>query len=80
MHPKNSFTLDRYRVEPTTHPVEAGGYTAGVSIRSGSGRATHDRVFRFTPLFSSRESARRYAAREAVNWVRNRVLGRTTTH
>lgn len=78
MHPKNSFTLDRYRIEPTIHVVVDGGFTAGVSIRSGSGHATHDRVFRFTPLFSSRESARRYAAREAVNWVRHRVQERTT--
>lgn len=78
MHNPNSFALDRYLVEPMIHALDAGGFSAAVSIRSGSGRAMHDRVFRFTPLFSSRESARRYAVCQALNWVHDRVQERPT--
>jgi hypothetical protein len=69
---EKSFSIGRYCVSPLIHLTPGGEFAAGVSIRSGSGRATHDRVFRFTPLFSSRESARRYAAREGASWVLSR--------
>lgn len=71
--PEKSFVIGRYLVSPLIQSTAQGGFTAGVSIRSGSGRATHDRVFRFTPSFSSRESARRYAAREGVSWIHSRA-------
>lgn len=64
-----SFTVGKYLVSPLTRGTAAGAYTAAVSIRSGSGRASHDRVFRFTPLFPSRESACSYAAREGESWA-----------
>ncbi len=70
---ENSFAIGRYRVSPLIHPTPDGEFAAGVSIRSGSGRGTHDRVFRFTPLFSTRESAQHYAAREGASWVLSRA-------
>ncbi len=70
---EKSFSVGRYLVSPLIQLNADGDFSAGVSIRSGSGRATHDRVFRFTPSFTSRESARRYAAREGVSWIRNRA-------
>lgn len=66
---EKSFTVGKYLVSPLTRDAGATGFTAAVSIRSGSGRAMHDRVFRFTPLFPSRESACRYAAREGASWA-----------
>lgn len=70
---ETSFAIGRYRVSPLIHLTPGGEFTAGVSIRSGTGRGTHDRVFRFTPLFASRESACRYAAQEGASWVLSRA-------
>lgn len=70
---ETSFLIGRYCVSPLIQPTAGGDFTAGVSIRSGSGRGTHDRVFRFTPLFASRESASRYAAQEGASWVLSRA-------
>jgi len=70
---EQTFTVGKYLVSPLTRDTEAGAFTAAVSIRSGSGRAMHDRVFRFTPLFPTRESARHYAAREGASWVLGRA-------
>lgn len=61
---EKTFTVGKYLISPMTGDAGLDGFRAAVSIRSGSGRATHDRVFRFAPLFPTRESARRYAARE----------------
>ena len=74
LHPLNetSFQVDRFCVSPLTHRQADGSFCASVSIRSGRGTASHDRVFRFTPQFSTRESARRYAAREGMSWVLSR--------
>ncbi len=61
---EKTFTVGKYLISPMTGDTGLAGFSAAVSIRSGSGRGTHDRVFRFTPLFPTRESACRYAARE----------------
>ncbi len=52
-----------------TRTNETGRYTALVSIRNGS----HDRVFKFTPQFSSREDAVNYAIDEAHLWLGQRA-------
>ena len=39
----------------------SGAYTATLSIRSGQGSCSHDRVFRFIPLFRTSAAALRYA-------------------
>ncbi|HEX2010990.1 MAG TPA: hypothetical protein VJN44_08645 [Roseateles sp.] len=51
-------------------PHAEGGFAASVSIRSGSGMASHDRVLRFVPRFPSRRAALRYATNEGLAWVR----------
>lgn len=66
---ETSFTIGRYRVSPLTRDTGDTNYQAAVSIRSGTGRASCDRVFTFTPIFNSRQSARRYAAREGAQWA-----------
>jgi hypothetical protein len=59
-HP-HTISLGRYRVSPLTRQTDEGRYTASVSIRSGRGAASHDRVFRFMPTFATREDALDYA-------------------
>ena len=66
---ENTFSVGKYLVSPLTHRTDAGGYAASVSIRSGSGSGTHDRVFRFLPLFRTREGARRYAEEQGLRWI-----------
>ncbi|MFH7040903.1 hypothetical protein ABT392_01080 [Paucibacter sp. JuS9] len=52
-----------------TKPLTDGGFTAAVSIRSGNGQASHDRVMRFVPRFESPRAALRYAVREGQAWA-----------
>jgi hypothetical protein len=68
MHNK-SIEVGRYLVSPMTKPHADGGYAASVSIRSGKGQASHDRVMRFIPRFDSRRAAIRYATHEGLAWV-----------
>ena len=58
------FSVGKFLVSPLSFLSEAGDYHASISIRSGRGMGTHDRVFRLIPSFSSQEAALQYAARE----------------
>ncbi|MEW6706201.1 MAG: hypothetical protein AB1430_15255 [Pseudomonadota bacterium] len=66
---EKTFSVGKYLVSPLTHLTDGGHYAASVSIRSGRGTATHDRVFRFTPRFGTRDGARRYAIEQGMLWV-----------
>jgi hypothetical protein len=66
---EQSIPVGKYLVSPLTHSSDGGDYTASVSIRSGHGSGTHDRVFRFAARFSTREGARRYAIEQGVRWA-----------
>ena len=46
-----------------------GGFDAVVSIRSGQGMSSVDRVMRFVPRFDSRQAALRYARAEGLAWA-----------
>lgn len=46
---------------------------ASVSIRSGRGSMTHDRVMRFVPVFASHDQAARFATAQALSWIGLRV-------
>lgn len=46
-----------------------GRYTAAVSIRSGRGSMTHDRVMRFEPRFDSPHQAASFATDRALAWI-----------
>ena len=67
---EKTISVGKYLVSPLTRLTDAGDYCASVSIRSGRGSGTHDRVFRFVPRFTTREGARRYAIEQGVNWLR----------
>ncbi len=67
-----NIAVGKYLVSPLAKPQEAGGYAASVSIRSGRGSATHDRVMRFTGLFDSAAAALHYATENALAWIQER--------
>jgi hypothetical protein len=69
---EHAFPVGKYLVSPLTRLTESGRYTARVSIRSGRGQATHDRVLGFLPEFRTRESALQYAATEGQRWLQQR--------
>ncbi|MFZ9233364.1 MAG: hypothetical protein ACO226_03590, partial [Hylemonella sp.] len=58
---EKAFSVGKYLVSPLSRLSESGRYLASVSIRSGSGRGTYDRVFRFVPQFDTQEGALQYA-------------------
>lgn len=65
-HPR---TIGKYLVSPLTKALENGWYACSVSIRSGSGRGTTDRVVRLTRLFRDRVAAAEYALEEGLRWI-----------
>ena len=67
---KNNIEVGRYRVSPMSQVRGDGGYDALVSIRSGQGMASVDRVMQFTPSFRSAQAALRYAKAEGLAWAR----------
>lgn len=61
--------VGKYLVSPLTRLTDGGRYAASVSIRSGRGSATHDRVLRLVPTFASAAEAARYATTQALAWI-----------
>ena len=68
----NNLAVGKYIVSPLAKAQRSGGYAASVSIRSGRGSATHDRVLRFAGLFDSAASAIQYATEHALCWIQER--------
>jgi hypothetical protein len=66
---EKTFSVGRYLVSPLTRLTQTGCYAPSVSIRSGQGQASHDRVYRFTRLFSRQEQALAYALGQARQWL-----------
>jgi hypothetical protein len=61
--------VGKYLVTPLIKRLENGWLASSVSIRSGSGSATTDRVLRLTRLFQCSREAAAYARVEALNWI-----------
>lgn len=66
---EKTISVGKYLVSPLTRRTDTGDYAASVSIRSGHGSSTHDRVFRFQPLFTTREGACLYAIEQGMHWL-----------
>jgi hypothetical protein len=64
-----SLKVGKYLVSPLTRLASCGRYTASVSIRSGLGSTTHDRVLRLLPIFDSSDEAARYATAQGLAWI-----------
>jgi hypothetical protein len=62
-------TVGKYLISPMTRVLENGWYTCSVSIRSGRGQATTDRVLRLTRLFRDSVTAAEYAIAEGLQWI-----------
>ena len=61
--------VGKYLISPLTRAIENGWFACSVSIRSGSGRSTSDRILRLTRLFRDPLSAARYAMGEGLQWI-----------
>jgi len=68
-------TVGKYLISPLTKAVDNGWYASSVSIRSGSGSGTTDRVVRLTKLFRSQLQAAEYALQEGLQWIGMRPQG-----
>lgn len=63
------FSLGRYVVSPLTRRLDDGAYSASVSIRSGRGQASSDRVLRLLGRFTTADGALLHAAAQGRAWV-----------
>jgi len=59
----------KYLVSPLTRMLENGWFACSVSIRSGSGQGTTDRIVSLTRLFRDRFAAAAYARAEGLRWI-----------
>jgi len=74
IHNNNSFslspvTIGKYRIAACPRPLVSGRFVAQVSIASGRGSASTDRVMRFHDDFPSFDAAASYAMAQGINWV-----------
>ena len=66
---QSSLQVGKYLVSSLTRPLDSGRHAAAVSIRSGRGSMTHDRVLRFTPDFDTADQASCFAMAQALAWI-----------
>ena len=69
--PTHPFAVGDFRITPLSRSHGEGQHTAVLSIRSGQGRETHDRVYTFKPEFKTQDSALMYAAAQGRYWLLN---------
>jgi hypothetical protein len=62
-------TIGKYLISPLIKALGNGWFATSVSIRSGSGTATTDRVLRLTRLFRCTKEAAAFAHTEAMQWI-----------
>ena len=61
--------VGKYLVSPLIDALDDGSFATSVSIRSGSGSATTDRVLRLTRIFRCAVEAAAAAHTEARRWI-----------
>ena len=67
--PPEPITAGKYLISPITTLLDNGWYACSVSIRSGTGSATTDRIVRLTRLFRTAVRAAEYALAEGMQWI-----------
>jgi hypothetical protein len=72
IHSDNNITVGKYLISPLPKRLDNGWWASSVSIRSGSGSGTHDRVLRLTRLFRDKLGAAEYALAEGMQWIGQR--------
>ena len=66
---EQNLKVGKYLISPLTRALDNGWYACSVSIRSGSGSTTTDRVVRLTRLFRGKVAACEYAIAEGLRWI-----------
>lgn len=61
--------MGKYRIAACPRPLLSGRFAAQVSIASGRGSASTDRVMRFVDEFSTHDAAASYAIAQGIDWV-----------
>ena len=62
-------TMGKYRIAACPRPLACGRFAAQVSIASGRGRGTTDRVMRFHDHFPTHDAAAHFALAQGIVWV-----------
>lgn len=62
-------SIGKYRVAACPQELSDGRFAAQVSIASGRGSASTDRVMRFCDDFSTHDAAAHYALAQGIEWV-----------
>jgi hypothetical protein len=73
IHSNSTVSLGKFLISPLVRVTDDGAFAASVSIRSGRGSGTHDRVVRLTGRFPSHESARCHALAQGYDFIRPRL-------
>jgi hypothetical protein len=78
----HSIRVGRYRLSPMSQPQADGGFAASLSIRSGQGSGTHDRIYFYAPCFATEADAMHYAEAQSREWFAHLAdeRGDTTPH
>jgi hypothetical protein len=61
--------VGKYLVSPLVKMLDDGSFASSVSIRSGAGSATTDRVLRLPGTFPRMDDAAEYAHAEGMRWI-----------
>lgn len=64
-------TMGKYRIAAFPRSLPGGLFAAQVSIASGRGSASTDRVMRFDSAFSTHDAAAEYAIAQGIDWVQD---------
>ena len=64
-------TVGKYRIVACPRALPCGRFAAQVSVASGRGSASTDRVMCFTNDFATRDAAASFALAQGLDWVRS---------
>lgn len=67
----HTFAVGDFQITPLSRSHGNDQHTALLSIRTGQGSQTHDRVHTFKPAFKTQDSALMYAAAQGRYWLLN---------
>ena len=67
---QDPLTMGKYRIAAFPRKLADCRFAAQVSIASGQGSASTDRVFRFVDEFPTHAAAASYALLQGIDWVR----------
>ena len=63
------FAVGKFQITPLIRCHGSDQHTTLLSIKSGQGSQTHDRVYTFNPEFKTQDSALMYAAAQGRHWL-----------